>query len=37
MDLAKMIDHTNLKATTVKEEILELTKKRRNIILLPYV
>ena len=30
MDLAKMIDHTNLKASTVKEEILKLTKEAKE-------
>ena len=30
MDLAKMIDHTNLKASTVKEEILKLTKEAKD-------
>jgi len=30
MDLAKMIDHTNLKASTVKEEILRLTKEAKE-------
>ena len=30
MDLAKMIDHTNLKASTVKEEILKLTQEAKN-------
>ena len=30
MDLAKMIDHTNLKASTVKEDILKLTKEARD-------
>ena len=30
MDLAKMIDHTNLKASTVKEDILKLTKEAKE-------
>ena len=30
MDLAKMIDHTNLKASTVKEEILRLTQEAKD-------
>jgi deoxyribose-phosphate aldolase len=30
MDLAKMIDHTNLKSSTVKDEILRLTKEAKD-------
>lgn len=30
MDLAKMIDHTNLKASAVKEDILKLTKEAKD-------
>lgn len=30
MDLAKMIDHTNLKASTVKEDILKLTNEAKE-------
>lgn len=36
MTIAKMIDHTALKPDTTKEQILTLTKKRENTVLLPY-